>query len=263
MSASSKRQFSKMSSAYLAFGVALITLMSIIGLSVFLRITELKVEGTSLYSALEVVENSGLSKGDSLFFLSEQTVSQNIREALPFVSGVQVTRILPDTVLIDITESSAIAKIAHAGKLYVIDSSGRVIADSSESATILQGIDIDGLIEIRGVDISDAIVGSQLKVDFLAEARLLNMQDILVALEREGMEKDVSYLDVSNNRNMHFSYLGLYRVILGERSFLRLKLEVLPSKVEEIAVWHPNTPGDINMINVTETSNEVTFRPTS
>ena len=258
----SKKQFTKMPTAFIAFGVILIALMTIIGMSAFLRANEIKVEGASVNSVADIVEASGLSVGDNLLFLNAQNVSLKIREALPFVSAVQVSRILPDTILIEINESAAIASTTFGGEIHVLDSAGRVLARSNGGILSLPGIEADDLIEIRGLEIEDAVVGSILKSEFGAETKLQNMQDVLAALERERLNEDVSYLDVSSISNIHFGYLRIYRVVIGERRYLRQKLERLTTAVSEIEHRHPRTPGDIIMTNVTDASAEVGFRPT-
>jgi len=262
MATPNKRQLSKISSSYIALGVILITLTAILGTSIFMRINEIRIEGTSLYSIEEVVEASGLSAGRNLFLINPQSVSSRIREELPFVSAANIKRILPDTVVIEVTESPAAGIVNFSGERYVIDSEGRVLAMISGEDFSLHGLVIDDLIEIRGLEIDDATIGRTLRAEFGAETRLQNMQDILAAMAREGIIPDVSYIDVSNSANLHFGYLGIYRVVLGERRHLRQKLEVLVPTVEDIVHRHPNTPGDINMTEVTDVTNRVKFQPT-
>jgi len=262
MAESSKKQYNKMPTAFIVFGVLLISLMTVIGISAFLRTNEIRVEGASISSAAAIVESSGLSIGDNLLFINGQNVSLKIREALPFVSAAQVTRILPDTVVIEITESAAVATTTFEGELNVLDSAGRVLARSSGGLLSLPGINVDDLIEIRGLEIEEAVIGSILKSEFGAETKLQNMQDILAAMERERIYEDVNYIDVSSISNIHFGYMKIYRVVLGERRYIRQKLERLTTAVSEIEHRHPRTPGDIIMSNVTDVSAEVGFRPT-
>jgi len=261
MATGKKRQLSRLSSSYIAVGVALITLTAILGTSVFLRAKEIRIDGNKLYSADEIVTASGLSTGDNLLFVNSQKVSANIRDELPFVSAAKITRKLPDIILIELTESPAVGKVMFSGEMYIIDSEGRVLAGSSGGMIALHGIDFDDLIEIRGLEIDEAIVGRTLKPDFGADTKLMNMQDVLAAMEREDLVDDVSYLDVSNSNNLHFGYLNRFRVVLGERRNLRQKMELLESSVEQITSRYPNTPGDINMAEVTDASSEVKFRP--
>ena len=249
MPGSNKKQYGKLPSAYIAFGIALISLMTLLGGSAFLRVTEIRVEGVSLYSITEIVESSGLTPGDNLLFVNAQNVSSNIRQALPFVYAVEISRVLPDTVLVEITESDAVASIAFAGELLIIDSAGRVLARSAPGLLLMPGIDVANLIEIRGVDIDEATPGIVLKPELGTETKLLYMQDVLAAMEREGMIRDVTYLDVSNITNIHFGYLSMYRVIIGGITNLRHNFGRLPVTVEIIQHRHPNTTGSINMSN--------------
>jgi len=158
--------------------------MTIIGTGAFLRTAEIRVEGVSTYSPQEVVEVSGLSPGDNLIFVNTQTVSQNIRNSLPFVSSVQITKVLPDKVLIEITESTAVASVTFAGEVYIIDSSGRVLARLPVGDTPPGGLDIGKLIEIRGAEIEETAVGNTLRPVFGSETKIQYVQDVLVTLER-------------------------------------------------------------------------------
>ena len=252
MPVNNKRQLSKGSIAYIALGIVLIAVMTVAGMSAFLRTTDFVVEGTSIYSVEEVVEASGLSVGANLMFVNTQNAIQNIRSELPFVSAVEITRKLPDTVHIQITESVAVAYIFFAGDYYIIDSTGRVLERSRGGDGSITIANINDLVEIRGVEIEETDPGSMLKPVFGTETKLQYMEDVLTGLEREELINDVSYLDVSNIVNVHFGYLNLYRVILGgstnlRPSNLRHTLSILPDSVRQVTEAHPNTAGDLDM----------------
>jgi len=263
MAVSNKRRLSKTSTAYIAIGILLITSMTVIGTSAFLRVKDIVVEGASMYSAQEVVESSGLSAGDNLLLIDSQSISQRIREELPFVSVVNVKRILPDKISIEITESIAAASITFAGEVYVIDTSGRVLSRSPSGDTALSEIYQD-LIEVRGAEIEETPVGNQLRSVFGSEIKLQYMQDILEAAEREDHLNEMTYLDVSNIVNVYFGYMGRYRVILGGRENLRPgnlrhNFGRLGETVSRIEDRYPNTTGDINM---SDESGSPRFTPT-
>jgi hypothetical protein len=250
MIGSNMRQLGRSSAIYIAIGLLLIVLMTIIGASAFLRIMDIKVEGVAIYTAEEVIESSGISTGDNLLFVNARNSSRILLAAMPFISEVKITRVPPDTVLIEVTESDAIATIAYAGETLIIDSAGRVLKKGDTKP--------EGLIEVRGVALDDVAVGSPLRSELGAEMRLQYMQDVLIALEREGLQADVSYLDVSNITNIHFGYLDMYRVILGGPSNVRHKLGQLPGALARLEIRYPGTPGDINM---SDPSGDVGFFP--
>jgi len=258
-----KRQLSRTSIIYIAVGVLLITLMTIIGMSAFLRVKEIVVEGTAIYTADDVIKASGLAAGDNLMFVNVQVVSQKIRDELPFAGHVNISKVLPDKINIEITESIAIATIAYAGEIYVIDSACRVLARLPIANPTLTGVDIDSLVEIRGSEIEETSVGNVLRPVFGAETKLQYIQDVLITLQQEELADDVSYLDVSNIMNVFLYYMGRYRVILGgstsmRPSNLRYNLGRLTERVKFIELSFPNTSGDIDMSDINA---EPVFRP--
>jgi len=237
--------------------------MTIIGTSAFLSTNGFIVEGASMYSAEEIVEASGLSVGDNLFFVNSQSATQSIREALPFINSVHISRKLPDTVRIEVTESIAVAYILFAGDHYIIDSTGRVLERSSGLENSQSMMTSEGLIEIRGAEIEETDVGNTLRPVFGTETKLQYIQDVLTGMEREEIINDVSYLDVSNIVNVNFGYLGLYKVILGgstnlRPSNIRHNLSILSDTVAQIVPYFPNTVGDIDM---TDESGPPKFTP--
>ena len=247
-----KKQLNKRSVIYVVLGVLLISLMTVIGTSAFMRIKEIRVEGMILYTPEEIVESSGLLPGDNLLFINTDNLSQILRGELPFISQVQITRKLPDTVIIEVSESTAAASLSYYGEQIIIDSTGRVLARLQASDLSLPGVDLDNLVNIRGLEIEDAVLGSILKPEFGTELKLQYVQDMLATMEREGLIDDVTYIDVSNIVNVYFGYLGRYRVILGGRtnlrpSSLRQNLSRLPESVEIFERTHPNNTADIHM----------------
>jgi len=260
MSGKVKRQMSRRSVASVAIGVLLITVMTVIGMSAFLRASHINVTGASTYSAEAVIEASGLSVGNNLMFVNTQTASQQIRANLPFINEADVSRVYPNTILIEIVESIAVARVSTAGRYYVIDSGGRVLASSqnlSDDEIITDFVpDFESLIEVRGIEIEETNLGSVLKPVFGAETKLQYTQDILMILERQNMVKDVAYVDVSNIVNVYFGYMGRYRVILGgstslRPSSIRHNMDRLAESLPTIQERYPNTSGDINLSDET------------
>ena len=246
-------QLSKKTVAYVVVGIVMITVMAIIGMSAFMQIRNIVVVGVPENTYEEIIEASGVSTGDNLLFVSGQNVSQNIRAELPFVNAAQVTRILPDTLKIEIFVSEAIATVQYARVVYVIDSTGRVLDRAEPNTPMPSGIDISGLIEIIGVEVEDTSAGNTLRPVFGTEPKFQHMQDILEILESEGLYRYVSYIDVSNVINVHFGFMDIYRVLLGggtnlRPANLRDTLTGLLEDVDEriISIFH-NVPGDIDL----------------
>lgn len=81
------------------------------GATVFFRVEVVAVSGNSRYTQEEIVEVSGLKKGDNLYGWNKFKVAQQLRQTLPYIGEVTIRRSLPSTVVITVTEWDAVAKI--------------------------------------------------------------------------------------------------------------------------------------------------------
>jgi len=240
---SGKRTRRKSAGAVLYFPVAvlLILFLSAFGISAFLKIQTIEVTGNSLYGEEAIIGEAGISKGDNMLLVNAGAVSEKIRAAMPFISDVQITRILPDIININVSESSAAATISYQNDVLVIDSAGRVLQRVKAAPS--------GLIEIRGFTPSNPEEGKLLKTESGGETRLQYMTEVLKAMENADICGEVSYLDIANIANITFGYADRYTVILGGSNDIQHKLSQLTSRIiTEIGNRDPEgTTGTINM----------------
>ena len=242
MSEKKKRRISRSTALYIPVSVLVIGFLTVFGLSVFMRIMEIDVVGISMYSRDEIIESSGISPSDNLLFFDLDAAAQKIQAEMPFVRDVKIKREPPSAVLIEVTESTALAAFTYQGGVLIVDSDCKVLKKADSLP--------EGLIEITGLSTPAAPAeGSPLKAEMGNENQLQYLRDVLTAIEKEGMQKDISYLDVANTSNINFGYLGRFRVILGNPSNARHKLSQLPNFVTQITIESSdvNVSGEINM----------------
>jgi cell division protein FtsQ len=255
MNGRKQRRISRSAALYIPVSVLIIGLLTVFGISVFMKILEIEVVGASTYSQAEVIEASGITSGDNLLFIDSDAASQRIYTEMPFVRDVKITRVPPSAVLIEVAESTALAVITYKDGALMIDSECRILEKMDKVPDIP-----DGSIEITGLSSPDAPVeGRPLKAELGNENQLQYLRDVLVAIEKEGMQKDVAYIDVANTSKINFGYLGTFRVILGNPSNIRHKLSQLPGFVAEIrAKSSADAKGEIDM---SDQSGEYRFNP--
>jgi len=212
---------------YIPIGALLIVVLTVLGVSSFLRIMVIEVEGTTRYTADDIIYASGLSKGDNLLFLDTEGIEQRIISAMPFVNSATISRVVPDGIIIEVEESAPIAAIYTRDGMIILDSGVRILE--------IRGARVPGLIEVIGITPIDAEVGGQLRGE---EARAVQyLRELLRILEAEGMAEDVSDIDISNLARIEFWYLDRFRVRLGEPNYLQEKINWITS---------PGTIGQIN-----------------
>lgn len=113
------------------------------------------MRGNTYYSAEEVIYASGIEEDDNLFFINQFSVMSRLFSRLPYVETASVQRYLPNRVIIDITESQALAYIEAEGQNWVIDRSCKLLTQGTESDTAQ-------LIRVSGVTPVEPTVGETL-----------------------------------------------------------------------------------------------------
>ena len=246
-----RRRHSRSAAVYIPVCSILVILLSIYGLSVFLRVAEIEVAGASMYTPEEIITASGLMPGDNLLFLDGGQASRIIQSEKPFISEAKITRVMPSAVLIEIKESTALASVEYRENLIIIDSSCRILR--------IADVAPQGMIEVKGITIVEPAEGNALVGEQGSETQLLYLKDVLSAIEKEGIEKDISYLDITSISNISFEYAGRFTVILGGLNNVRHKLGRLPGIIAEIdAVRSSKSKGDIDL---SDSSGKWRFNP--
>ena len=95
--------------------VLLAAVVIVAALTLFFKVEEIEVTGCRRYTPEEVAIITQVEKGDNLILLDRFRVKQRIFEELPYVSEVRVGRRLPDTLVVEITETGAAAAVESGG----------------------------------------------------------------------------------------------------------------------------------------------------
>ena len=74
---------------------------------IFFKVDTVSVEGNVHYTTEEVVAASGISQGDNMVMLNRAGVTSEILARLPYINHVQISRTLPDQVIIQVTDCDA------------------------------------------------------------------------------------------------------------------------------------------------------------
>ena len=225
------RRMSRSAALYIPISVLLIAFLMVFGISVFMKIMEIEVIGASVYTEEEIILASGITSNDNLLFIDTDAASRSIQTDMSFIKGVRITRVPPSAIRIEVTESMPIALIVYQDSVLVIDSGCRVLKIEDNSP--------EGLIEVRGLSHDVPVEGSALKSEMGSETQVQSLKDVLGAIEKEGIEKDVSYLDVTSFSKISLGYLDRFRLIVGNPTNVRHKLSSLPGAVTQIKASNP------------------------
>ena len=207
-------------------------------MSVFFRVNNITVTGAERYTPEEIIEASGIQKGDNLFFINRGAAVARINARLPYVENAVVVRSLPNRLEIRVTESDAMAVVPSEEQgMWIIDRNCKLLNP-------VEGTDVSALITVKGLTAVAPEVGEVVapgeddipKVNYLAA--------ILRILSEQELRDQVTEIDVSSVSNPSFDFMQRFTVKLGSNENLDYKFSVLLSAVEKM------TPGDRGTIDL-------------
>lgn len=120
--------------------VVLVSAATVLSLTVFFHIDTINVSGNTVYTKDEVLAQCTIDKGENLFLSDTDTAERMLEQNLPYIYNAQITRKLPYTIQIKITEATPAYSIKNKDKTYILlDDNFKVLENAAKKP---QGITI-------------------------------------------------------------------------------------------------------------------------
>jgi cell division protein FtsQ len=94
-----------------------------------LKVATVQVQGATPAAAADILKAAGLGKDQPILHLDLNAVRGRV-ENVGWVKSAKIIRLLPDTIVIAVTQRQTLAVWQHAGRNVVIDSEGRAIPEA-------------------------------------------------------------------------------------------------------------------------------------
>ena len=176
---------------------------AVLALTLFFKVESVEVTGNSRYSAQEIQDACGVSLGDNLYLLSKPDMVQRLHQQLPYIDEVRVTRRLPNTLCIQVTEFSTVYAVEQEGTVWLLTSGGKIVETAAErgDTPLIDGCEL--LAPSLGGDVSFAL-------------ELQNRQEslfaLLTALESAELTGDVRAIHLGDPTVLSMDYTERFTV---------------------------------------------------
>ncbi len=227
------------SGAILTFAVVVIAIVFL--MSVFLRISDISVEGNEHYTDDEIINAIDIEQGDNLFFFDRFAAISRVFAKLPYVEEVSLERQLPNKVIITVRECKALAYIAVGDENWTIDRSCKVLGKATDS-------ELGSLIRIEGLDPGTLLIGERLTTSDGDDSIVEFISDVLYQIQERYLAEHVVSLNFADPLAASMQYGTRFTVILGGKSSVDHKFAMLESVLEQLK------EGDVGIINVSDGS---------
>lgn len=218
---------------------------AVLALTLFFKVESVEVTGNSRYSAQEIQDACGVSLGDNLYLLSKPGMVQKLHQQLPYIDEVRITRRLPNTLCVQVTEFSTVYAVEQEGTVWLLTSGGKIVETAAErgDTPLIDGCEL--LAPSLGGDVSFAL-------------ELQNRQEslfaLLTALESAELTGDVRAIHLGDPTVLSMDYTERFTVEMPYGADYPRLLRYLTLVIEELET---NLTGVIDLTR----DGEPHFRP--
>ncbi|MBQ2061166.1 MAG: FtsQ-type POTRA domain-containing protein [Oscillospiraceae bacterium] len=204
-------------------------------LALFFKVEHIEVEGSTRYTQEDVVAASGLNVGDNMYLMDKYEVANRIRAALNYVETVRITRSLPSTLHIAITECRFTVAVEQDGALWLVSGNGKIVD------TVKPGTESHAM--VTGLDLLDPQIGQNIQSE--NENVCAELMELLGLLREKNMLGDVQAIHLEDASQITMRYLDRFTVHIPWNADMDYKLNYLLAVVERL---EDNEKGTINMM---------------
>ena len=225
----------------------------VLSLTVFFNVRTIEVVGSSIYTAEDVLPILGAQEGDNLLRINTGKLRENVLEGLLRADQVEVKRIFPSTLRVEVTDGVPEVQMETGGKWYSLSDSGRILGILTEpekdNGLLIVGLDLTGL--AVGDYISDKTQSdpsgdeeAQAAAD-LFQSQYQAMESFFSAL-KEAQVSNVTAIDFSDVLKLTFYWQNRVKVVLGSFSELTYKLRLCRAILEDPSQLPDGSTGALN-----------------
>ena len=218
---------------------------AVLALTLFFKVESVEVTGNSRYSAQEIQNACGVSLGDNLYLLSKPDMVQRLHQQLPYIDEVRITRRLPNTLCVQVTEFSTVYAVEQEGTVWLLTSGGKIVETAAErgDTPLIDGCEL--LAPSLGGDVSFALELQNRRESLFA---------LLTALESAELTGDVRAIHLGDPTVLSMDYTESFTVEMPYGADYPRLLRYLTLVIEELET---NLTGVIDLTR----DGEPHFRP--
>lgn len=205
--------------------VVAVVMAVVFGMSIFFKTERIEVAGADKYTVAQIQDASKIMTGSNLLTLNKAQIAGRILAKLPYISEVRVGIRLPNTVVIEVKETTvAYAIQSEDTSWWRISSEGKVLeqidASVSRSNTRILGVHLEkpkiGETAVASEQSTQTeTTGETTPITVYNRERLASALVIAKEMESNGVLGALATIDVSNMGNIELWYGQRFQILLG------------------------------------------------
>lgn len=215
-----KKRHSNRILLYIALILVAVLVFVVLSLTVFFKVENIQVSGSSQYDAQQIIDISGIEQGQNLILTSEDKAESLITKNLPYISSVTLKKKLPSTVTIVVEKAVPWVQVDQDNGYFLLDENLKVLEirkKQMKNVPIIRGVTKHGKINNSA--------GETIKIvnDFKC-LRLNMLKEIFDEAEAEGIDK-ITVIQIENVEDINITYDDKIVLQCGSSDNLDLKMK--------------------------------------
>ena len=208
---------------YVASFFAAAALLLIMSMFLFFNVSDIKIEGVSLYEQDQILGVGGVSTGQNLVRTNTDIVEKRLKDTLVYIDDVKVTKKFPSTIVISCTEAKKAADIEYKNSYYVLSESGKILETKNPDPT-------GEIPVVKGFELKSLSQGDKLASEDSFKADIL--EELLKDLDNLGFE-NIDTIDLTTRSDIKLMYDGRLEIKMGSSVDMEYKLTYLKAVIDE------------------------------
>lgn len=256
-----KKRRRKKAILYLVLFLLILGVGAVLTFTVFFHISGFEVKGNSRYTAQEIIDASGIAKGENLFLCKTEQAAERITEKLPYVESVSVKRKLPDKLIVTVQEAQLKLAVQQGNSYLIMTGSGKVLEIGAtqlpEGAALLKGVEVRSA--SPGKQAGFPPKAQQTQESAKAEETVKAQQQesgqslekdildhLLQAAQQTGLS-EITQIDLTDTEDIRVTYQGRMELLLGDDEQLAQKIQLGMEVIAREDTGNPEKKGSINL----------------
>lgn len=215
--------------------IAFAAVGTVLSLTVFFHIDTISVSGNEIYSKDEILAQCPIEIGENLFLSDTKNAKEMLEQNLPYIYNAEITRKLPYTIQIKITEATPKYSIKQDKTYILLDDNFKVLENNAEKA---QGI------LISKAEISSAQPGSEI---VFKDSDIGECLKQLAAVVNDNDFSEITSIYSNSIRDNYVVYENRIVFKLGTCDNLENKIYQGLTACEELNQSNPNAEGTMTI----------------
>lgn len=217
-------------------GVTLVFL--VVCFFLFFRVSAIRIEKNKVYSDEQILEHLPIAKGDNLFSFDTEEAENALRKALPYIGDVKISRSLPNTVTVTVSERKAELTLVLGDDAYLLSGDLQVLGR-------IGGTEITaGVTRLYTGSIAKCLVGEA--VTFTDSRTSSDLAELYRCLTEYGMMDHIVTIDMVSRFDITINYADRFTVYLADIDNMDIKIRFLKEILQKL------TPTDRGYINLSD-----------